>query len=1047
MLKLRLLTGPRAGRQLRVSDTKPVSVGRRVGRLRLHDSRVSKRHAKIFFTNGTWILRDLGSANGTFINHRRCEGLVELETGDVIQMGRVLIKIVQADAVGMDPMRVVPDVTGTQASRIGIDAFTASGATGMLPAIDPATPAPPKRDADGEIDLASLFGGSDDEEDDLIDFSDQSRADASRAGTVDAGKTQVNDETLEIEPIELDTLTDAEEPGQAKQTYQGATPVDDADELDPLLAGIEREAPVSESPEDLVEISDDIEEAGRFGSTLLAALTEEECDDDKPVIVGLRMDQAAPQQPIAQDESADHDQVDAATAPPEPIAIEDQAVEIAEPEPEVAVAALAEPFVEVPAPIADVQAHRTADECLTEIEPVADSKEPELDLATAHAELALEDITEAGPEPIDPDILAQELWPVEALDQTEYEADVQAEAVAEAASDEPAQAVIQADDQAWIAAERESEDADAPAAADATAADVAAEGFDIDAAFDALSQGLDDSLQLPAITDETASGDAPDEDAIDHAEFDEVRDEHPQGIALTDQADEPAEQPAPIDSPDLAGSQLDVSFIREALARLEQDQNTVADEPADDFVQAASIEASFDDALDASLDSDGSFDAGESSDASGLMVATADTTEPGLDESEFRGLVKPISAPPGLNPTTMLPPSEPSRSYRTSEKRKRGWFFTAIAFIVVFGLGAAIAFLITNNYLQTIAGRSDQDTTTPAPDLPDNEAAPLPPNPRIDKPAQPITPENPYKTPSFDNPVDPGAADNTPGSNEPIAGAAPIPAPFAEGPAVIGKSALIGITKTSGSAGNATLPKPDRPTRPGVVIQPTLPGTDKPINPDLTDPNAGTVTPLEPIDPQPRPEPADLIDKPTRIVFLVDASGSLVDSLPQMLLWLNKAVDTVGADERFAIIFFKAGQAIETDPAGMQAPTRETIAKLESDWLNPDAAPILPAGRSDPSKAIEKALQYNPTDIYLLSDESFARFAGDTTRDEAVKLVVDALGQAKVKIHGVQFFYRDAGGVLETLSNRYSGTFEFVKEDVVPDANPIDLLQELDKSE
>lgn len=86
MLKLRLLTGPRAGRQLRVSDTKPVSVGRRRGRLRLHDSRVSMRHAEIAFVEGVWVLRDLDSANGTFVNRQKAVGLVELEAGDRIQM-------------------------------------------------------------------------------------------------------------------------------------------------------------------------------------------------------------------------------------------------------------------------------------------------------------------------------------------------------------------------------------------------------------------------------------------------------------------------------------------------------------------------------------------------------------------------------------------------------------------------------------------------------------------------------------------------------------------------------------------------------------------------------------------------------------------------------------------------------------------------------------------------------------------------------------------------------------------------------------------------
>lgn len=111
MLKLRLLTGPRAGRQLRVSDTKPISIGRRKGRLRLHDSRVSKEHAEIYFADGLWLLRDLGSANGTYINRKRVKGLVELEPDDRVQMGRVLMKIVRCDTIGMDTQPFEPSAS------------------------------------------------------------------------------------------------------------------------------------------------------------------------------------------------------------------------------------------------------------------------------------------------------------------------------------------------------------------------------------------------------------------------------------------------------------------------------------------------------------------------------------------------------------------------------------------------------------------------------------------------------------------------------------------------------------------------------------------------------------------------------------------------------------------------------------------------------------------------------------------------------------------------------------------------------------------------
>ena len=87
---------------MRVSDTKPVSIGRDTGRLRLRDSRVSKRHAQVAFEDGLWVIRDMGSSNGTYVNHQRVEGVIVLETDDLIQIGRITVKVLRADEIGMD---------------------------------------------------------------------------------------------------------------------------------------------------------------------------------------------------------------------------------------------------------------------------------------------------------------------------------------------------------------------------------------------------------------------------------------------------------------------------------------------------------------------------------------------------------------------------------------------------------------------------------------------------------------------------------------------------------------------------------------------------------------------------------------------------------------------------------------------------------------------------------------------------------------------------------------------------------------------------------
>lgn len=48
---------------------------------------ISKKHCKIRKTGSCFELEDLGSANGTFLNKKKVEGVVELYSGDEITLG------------------------------------------------------------------------------------------------------------------------------------------------------------------------------------------------------------------------------------------------------------------------------------------------------------------------------------------------------------------------------------------------------------------------------------------------------------------------------------------------------------------------------------------------------------------------------------------------------------------------------------------------------------------------------------------------------------------------------------------------------------------------------------------------------------------------------------------------------------------------------------------------------------------------------------------------------------------------------------------------
>ena len=77
-----------------------VDVGVTIGRsdgcdLRLEDTYLSSRHARIANDEGDLSIEDLGSTNGTYVNQQLVRGRVHLERGDVVQVGGVLFEVVR----------------------------------------------------------------------------------------------------------------------------------------------------------------------------------------------------------------------------------------------------------------------------------------------------------------------------------------------------------------------------------------------------------------------------------------------------------------------------------------------------------------------------------------------------------------------------------------------------------------------------------------------------------------------------------------------------------------------------------------------------------------------------------------------------------------------------------------------------------------------------------------------------------------------------------------------------------------------------------------
>ncbi len=71
----------------------------------LGDPEISARHAVIEFSGDRWVVRDLGSSNGTSVNGRRIQGSRAIKVGDRLRFGGASGWIVQALAeVGSAPV-------------------------------------------------------------------------------------------------------------------------------------------------------------------------------------------------------------------------------------------------------------------------------------------------------------------------------------------------------------------------------------------------------------------------------------------------------------------------------------------------------------------------------------------------------------------------------------------------------------------------------------------------------------------------------------------------------------------------------------------------------------------------------------------------------------------------------------------------------------------------------------------------------------------------------------------------------------------------------
>ncbi|MEM1444963.1 MAG: FHA domain-containing protein [Planctomycetota bacterium] len=946
LLVLMLLKSKGKGVRFEVSGRVPVFIGRHALGLDAIDSKMSRQHAEIWFERGVWLLRDLNSTNGTFVNGKRASGLVELEIGDRIRCGRT--DLVVADLAPIDRHE-----DGTWGSDPDDTAMAAGELSGLL---------------------------------------DAAQRDGVTPGVVRLGDAKSDTPELNEEPVEEPTQDPADPDADLISLLdEDHKPTQRRPEPKP-----EPEVEAKTEPEEVAEQAE--EQTPRFdealGATELPALTEELETPGEPA-------------ELAHDSHADEYTGDAVIDLP-PVT----------------------PAAPVP-PAAHIEPK-------LELDP-ASSVEPQdspPEAATPDKSDAAEAASVPPEAPVIPDIAE----------------------IAEAASDEPvAQTPTPADELAASADSDGSEPNEAPRADEPVASDSPSpdpSDQDDDEMLQLGFRGSEEPSRKIEIDDPGLRGETPGRFTVE--DVDETLDtpeaeaaEALETIEAIDDADDLAEpEPKAAESPWAKGE-------RAALLGPPVDHDFDQGRPASGarypghaggrgrqklpmavvgtlvvvFAGSAWVLA----ALQQGWISPPSVTGNATPEASTETPATDATTDL-LGTDQLADARRPRS-------------NSPTRIY--ADRRAR----TAEQIDPANATPQTAPTSVTPSVATEIATQASEF------DAFDN-AISLPTPAPIDTPAEDATPDTVLASATAPRVgsaeqlqaiIDRADAERSPAPETAAATAEPERPQAVENPSesfvwsgiTIGNDDTVFKADTEPSKAQATTNAAETENTsidlPAAAPQPTVVAT---ATPDF----GGTAQPTKPdavIDPA-------ILNAPRRVAFLVDISGTMVDSMPQLRAHLANAIDRLEPDTAFTVLLFRKGETIELPPTGLRlasASARSQAIRWLGDDLADGAGSVQLGGRSDPTRALNTALSYDASDLVLLSDNALGKRAKANGGDLGLLDLMDALEDyAGVKLHAVQFNYADERQLLRQLTDRFDGNYEFVEEvlDASPDGlEPLTLIDAL----
>ena len=163
-----------------------------------------------------------------------------------------------------------------------------------------------------------------------------------------------------------------------------------------------------------------------------------------------------------------------------------------------------------------------------------------------------------------------------------------------------------------------------------------------------------------------------------------------------------------------------------------------------------------------------------------------------------------------------------------------------------------------------------------------------------------------------------------------------------------------------------------------------------------------------------------------RIVYVVDASGSMLLHLSTVLHELQRSLTTLHPKQEFSIVFFQQNKSITVPPRNSLRPATPHNISTVMEWIQ-TSGEVVPTGSSNPVAAIRTAMKLQPDVIYLLSENITGSGRYEVPPDELIAQLeklnpVDPRnGRRRVQINCIQYLTKDSLGTMRRIAEIHGG--------------------------